>query len=205
MEVVKYPINDLLIIIILIVNRKRRGENMNYKLIIILLLAVVALMGAPMVSAKSSYLASFNQQYDIGGTRLDSCTTCHNGEAINPYARAYLGSGRNFESIETLDSDKDGFPNLDEVKALNFPGDPNDHPQITSEIPPETTVNVTEPLVNVTPEQPTGEVTSNTTPEQPTGEVTSNTTQEQKSPGFEAIFEIVGLLAVVCLKSKIQK
>ncbi|KKG10056.1 hypothetical protein EO92_02055 [Methanosarcina sp. 2.H.A.1B.4] len=173
---------------------------MNYKLIIISLLAVVALMGAPMASAKPSFLTSFNQHYETAGTRLDSCTTCHNGEAINPYGRAYLGSGRDFTSIENLDSDGDGFTNLAEIKALNFPGNPDDHPQTTSEIIPETPVNVTEPSVNETPEQPTTEVpVSNATPEQPTTEVPDNATEEQESPGFEAIPVVVGLLAVVCL------
>jgi len=120
-------------------------------------------------------------------------------------------------SIENLDSDKDGFTNLVEINALNFPGNPNDHPQTTSEIIPETPVNVTEPAVNVTPEQSTTEVPisnttpeqpatevpiSNTTPEQPTTEVTGNTTEEQKSPGFEAIPVVVGLLAVACLKRR---
>ena len=142
---------------------------MKYKLIIVLLVAVVALIGAPMASAKPSFLTSFNQHYDTAGTRLDSCATCHNGEARNPYGRAYSGSGRNFAAIENLDSDGDGFTNLAEINALNFPGKPDDHPQITSEILPETTVNVTEPSVNVTPEQSTTEVPiNNTTPEQPT-------------------------------------
>ena len=189
---------------------------MNHKLIIILLLAVAALMGTPTASAKSSFLTSFNQHYDTAGTRLDSCTTCHNGGGGNPYGRAYFGNGRDFTAIENLDSDEDGFTNLAEIKALTFPGDPDDHPQITSEIRPETTVNVTEPSANATPEQPATEVSvnnatqeqpttgvpvSNTTEEQPT-EVPGNTTGEQKSPGFEAIPVVVGLLAATCLKRR---
>jgi len=175
---------------------------MNYKLIIILLVAVVVLIGAPMASAKPNFLTSFNQHYDTAGTRLDSCATCHNGEAKNPYGRAYSGSGRDFAAIENLDSDGDGFTNLAEIKALNFPGKPDDHPQNTSKIIPETTVNVTEPSVNETPEQPATEVpVSSTTEEQPT-EVPGNTTEEQKSPGFEVIPVVVGLLAVACLKRR---
>lgn len=175
---------------------------MNYKLIIILLVAVVALMGAPMVSAKSSFLTSFNQQYDTAGTRLDSCTTCHNGEAVNLYGRAYSGSGKSFAAIENLDSDGDGFTNLVEINALNFPGNPNDHPQTTSEVIPETPVNVTELPVNVSPEQSATEIpVSSTTEEQPT-EVPDNTTEEQASPGFEVISVVVGLLAVACLKGR---
>ncbi|WP_048159335.1 hypothetical protein [Methanosarcina sp. WWM596] len=143
-----------------------------------------------MASAKPNFLTSFNQHYETAGTRLDSCPTCHNGEAVNPYGRAYLGSGRNFAAIENLDSDGDRFTNLVEIKALNFPGNPDDHPQITSGIVPETPINVTEPSDNVTPEQSTTEMP------------VSNTTEEQKSPGFAAIPMVVGLLAVVCLKRR---
>ena len=175
---------------------------MKYKLIIILLVAVVALMGAPMASAKSSFLTSFNQHYDTAGTRLDSCTTCHNGGSVNPYGRAYLGSGRNFASIENIDSDNDGFTNLVEINALTFPGKPDDHPQITSEIPSETTVNATEPSVNVSPEQSATEIPVSSTTEEQSTEVPGNTTGEQESPGFEVISVVVGLLAVSCLKGR---
>jgi hypothetical protein len=160
------------------------------------------LMGAPMASAKPNFLTSFNQHYDTAGTRLDSCATCHNGEARNPYGRAYSGSGRNFAAIENLDSDGDGFTNLAEINALTFPGNPDDHPQPTAEIIPETTVNVTETSVNATPEQPAEVPVNNTTPEQPATEVPGNTTGEQKSPGFEAIPVVVGLLAVACLRRR---
>jgi len=181
------------------------------------LVAVVALLGAPMASAKSSFLTSFNQHYDTAGTRLDSCATCHNGEARNPYGRAYSGSGRNFTAIENLDSDGDGFTNLVEINSLTFPGNPDDYPQITSETPYETTVNATEPSASATPEQPATEVpvnnttreqqaielpVSNATPEQQATEVPDNATGEQESPGFEAIPVVVGLLAAACLKRR---
>lgn len=171
---------------------------MNYKLIIILLLAVIALMGAPMVSARPNYLESFNQHYETEGTKLDSCTTCHSGEARNPYGRAYAGSGKNFTEIENLDSDGDGFTNLVEINALTFPGDPEDNPQNISESPSEATVNATEPSVSAT-EQATEVPVNNTTEEQAATEAPGSTTEEQQTPGFEAIPVVVCLLAVVCL------
>ncbi len=165
---------------------------------VISLLAVIFLVGAPMVSARPSYLESFNQRYDTEGTKLDSCTTCHDGEARNPYGTAYSGSGRNFTAIENLDSDGDGFTNLVEINALSFPGNSDDYPQNISETPSETTVNATEPSANATTEQTLEVPVSNTTPEQPT-EVPGNTTEEERIPGFEVIPVVVGLLAVVCL------
>jgi hypothetical protein len=172
--------------------------NMNYKLTLVLFLAVVVLIGAPMAAAKSSYLTSFNQNYNTGGTKLDSCNTCHvSGESLNPYGIAYSGSGRDFASIETLDSDNDGFTNLEEIKALTFPGNPNDYPQTTSVTPTGTTTNVTQ-------QQQTTEVPiSNVTAEKPTTEVPiSNTSEAPKSPGFEAILAVVGFLTIVALKKK---
>lgn len=121
--------------------------DMNYKLTMVLFLAVVVLIGAPIVSAKSNYLSSFNQHYNTSGTKLDTCSTCHtssSGGSLNPYGRAYSGSGHNFASIETLDSDNDGFTNIEEINALTFPGDANDHPQTTTGTPTTTTPNVTQ-------------------------------------------------------------
>lgn len=133
--------------------------DMNYKLTLVLFLAVVILIGAPVVSAKSGYLSSFNQNYNTSGTKLDTCNTCHtssSGGSLNPYGRAYSGSGHNFASIETLDSDSDGFTNIEEINALTFPGNANDHPQTTSVT---TTTNVTSatptPATNVTQQQQT--------------------------------------------------
>jgi hypothetical protein len=209
----------------------------------VLFLAVVVLIGAPMVSAKSNYLSSFNQHYNTSGTNLDSCKACHTssgGGSLNPYGRAYSSNGRNFASIETLDSDNDGFTNIEEINALTFPGDANDHPQTTSATP-TTTTNVTQqqqtttisddddneledemeddevsdddikeqmttavPVSNVSQEKPTSQVPVNdTTQEKPVTEVpTSNTTETPKSPGFEAIFAVVGFLIIVGMRRK---
>ncbi|MCQ6963761.1 hypothetical protein PV02_11890 [Methanolobus chelungpuianus] len=102
--------------------------------------------GISVVSAIPSYLESFNQQYDTNGTRLDSCNICHTDtekESINSYASDYSESGRDFSSIEALDSDEDGFTNIEEINALTLPGDPADRPQ-TTEAPSETGANETD-------------------------------------------------------------
>jgi hypothetical protein len=190
---------------------------MNYKPVIILLLAAIVLLGAHMVSARPDYLESFDQHYGTGGTRLDSCITCHDGESRNPYGKAYAASGKNFTEIENLDSDGDGFSNLVEIKALTFPGNPDDYPQHISETPSVTIVNATEPLVsgtkqpvtevpvsNTTEEQVVTEVpVSNATPEQTATETPGTTTEEEQTSGFKVIPVVVGLLAVVCLKRRI--
>ncbi len=186
--------------------------DVNYKLIIILFLTVVFLIGAPMVAAKSSYLTSFNQNYNTTGTKLDSCNTCHvAGESLNPYGRASSENGRNFAAIETLDLDNDGFTNAEEINALTFPGNPDDYPQTTPAMPDATTPNITQeqtvtevPISNITLEKPTTEVPANNTAhEKPTASVpVSNITETPKSPGFESMFAFVGFFIIVGLHRK---
>jgi hypothetical protein len=94
----------------------------------------------------------------LAGTKLDSCTTCHAGgtyqgktvgscqwchitygydgsgdinETLNSYGKDYMAHGESINAltaIEPLDSDKDGYTNIQEIDAITFPGDPNDNP-----------------------------------------------------------------------------
>ena len=95
--------------------------------------------------AKSSYLSSFVNTYpSTAGAQLDSCHTCHTSVPNrNPYGQDYKSHGHNFQAIELLDSDGDGYSNIDEINALTLPGDPNSHPgaQPTSTPPPSGTPN----------------------------------------------------------------
>lgn len=162
------------------------------------MIVVTIALGIPAVSATSSYLAGFNQHYDTSDTRLDSCATCHsgpNGGSLNPYGRAYAGSGGSFASIENQDSDGDSFVNLEEIDALSFPGNTSDYPQTTSEMPAETDVNVTEQVVD----QNAG---NQTTDIQNTEEAPVNGTTEQQTPGFGAIIAIIGMLSVIYIRRK---
>jgi len=72
---------------------------------------------------------------------MGSCQWCHykygydgSGnivETLNAYGKDYYLKGRNANAIEEialLDSDKDGFSNIDEINALRYPGDENDNP-----------------------------------------------------------------------------
>ncbi|HHB90614.1 MAG TPA: hypothetical protein ENK60_04830, partial [Anaerolineae bacterium] len=85
---------------------------------------------ADVVQAKSNYLTSFVDTYPhTAGTQLDSCNTCHPSVPdLNPYGEDYRSHGHNFQAIELLDSDGDGYSNIEEINALTFPGDPNSHP-----------------------------------------------------------------------------
>ncbi len=72
------------------------------------------------------------------GTALASagCLICHAKmpptKDQNPYGKDFLSKGRNaaaFKAIESLDSDKDGFSNIAEIKAGTLPGDAASKPK----------------------------------------------------------------------------
>ena len=81
---------------------------------------------------------------EISGTKTTtygSCQWCHykygyDGKGdidatLNQYGRDYRDSGRNeaaLGSIQFLDSDGDGYSNIDEISAVRYPGDANDDP-----------------------------------------------------------------------------
>jgi hypothetical protein len=75
---------------------------------------------------------------------MGNCQWCHYSygydasgdiaETMNPYGNDFMLSGRNagaLRAIESLDSDSDGFSNIQEIVATAFPGDPKDHPDLT--------------------------------------------------------------------------
>jgi hypothetical protein len=79
------------------------------------------------------YLSQFNARYKTNGSKLDSCLTCHTSpsggaDQMNPYGADFGKHNHDFAAIESLDSDGDGFSNIDEIKAGTFPGDPHDNP-----------------------------------------------------------------------------
>ncbi len=106
---------------------------MNRKItLLMLMLTVIALYGVPSASAYGGYLNAFNQQYNTSGTKLDSCGVCHvapgGGGAVNPYGKAFADTGNSFAAIESLDSDGDGYTNINEINNLTFPGNPGNKP-----------------------------------------------------------------------------
>ena len=107
----------------------------NRRIILCIVLVAMVLL-PPQVMARQSYLSTFETTYPgAAGSRIDACNLCHNsprgGDARNPYGLSYSSSGRNFAAIENMDSDGDGWTNVQEIKSLTFPGDANDRPKTT--------------------------------------------------------------------------
>ena len=90
------------------------------------------------VAATPEILNIFNEQYDTIRTRLDTCETCHasgqyNASNLNLYGMSIngnlsMGIRHGLTVVESLDSDGNGFTNIDEIHNLTFPGNKSDLP-----------------------------------------------------------------------------
>jgi hypothetical protein len=102
-----------------------------------LVVAAAVAIAAGAAQAKSGYLTTFNSRYGTARTALDDCNLCHSAEPYNAYGIAVrdAGSATSITSalaaVEQLDSDRDGYKNLDEINARTLPGDAASFPAPT--------------------------------------------------------------------------
>jgi hypothetical protein len=95
---------------------------------------VIVLVEAPVAQAKPTFLARAVARYpQIQGTRIGGCILCHrdglaDGER-NAFAQDFEANGYDFGAIEGLDSDGDGFTNLEEFIGVSLPGNPKSTPK----------------------------------------------------------------------------
>ncbi len=112
------------------------------KRIITSLLAItVLIIGAGKADALSSYVTMFKSAYPAAATSsLAACVLCHinpgGGGTRNGYGNAFLAAAHNYRTIESADSDADGFTNIAEITALTFPGNAASHPVAADATPP---------------------------------------------------------------------
>lgn len=101
----------------------------------ICILAIVALCCAA-AHAKNEYLFAAGLKYpDITTTSLYDCSLCHaSGDNRNPFGQDFEASDHNFDAIENVDSDHDGFSNVTEIDRLTWPGNPLSFPFIMGTI-----------------------------------------------------------------------
>ena len=85
----------------------------------------------------AAFLRTFNAKYGTSATRLNTCSVCHTASipALNSYGNAFknkwksgLTPGQALGAIQPLDSDRDTFTNIREIKARTFPGRKASHP-----------------------------------------------------------------------------
>jgi hypothetical protein len=99
---------------------------------------VVALFAFPSLAlATPGVMSSFKKAYPT--TKLVvNCKVCHDGAPprLNPYGSELVKAQMNFQSIEGLDSDGDGFTNIAEINAGTNPGDKNSFPATPAPVTP---------------------------------------------------------------------
>ncbi|MBP1908470.1 PGF-CTERM sorting domain-containing protein [Methanolobus bombayensis] len=170
---------------------------MKWKFVIGLLLLSLVLFGIHTASARPNYMAAFVEQYDLTDTRLATCDTCHvnpNGGGIrDSYGISYSENGKDFLAIEELDSDGDGFTNIEEINALTFPGHSDDYPEVTEITERETETEDHENEINTT-------VTTEDAIQTGSDSDVENTTTDVQSPGFGIVLAVLGFLAALYVK-----
>ncbi len=152
-----------------------RGFTMNKKKVAIVIFLTLALMTVE-VYANASIKQMFTTQYDNQGTELDECATCMRSTSPpaswNPYGAALKDDAdfdRNniaqaLENIEELDSDGDGFNNIDEIRNSTYPGDPDDFPEVVevTQTPTPTSMETAEPTETIASATPDTEDSNGT-------------------------------------------
>lgn len=119
---------------------------------LISIITIVMMIGT--AAAIPEMMDAFNIKYNTIGTRLNTCDTCHipdkpqkricdvchvsgkpqKEETLNSYGLSIkdnlnIGFTKALSKMENVDSDKDGFTNIDEIRNLTFPGSKNDKPK----------------------------------------------------------------------------
>ena len=107
-------------------------------------------------AASSDYALMLGTYPNLSGSRIDSCSLCHtSAPLLNAYGAAYKALGRgnanSFHMIEALDSDGDGFTNIQEINALTFPGNAADFPQAATNTPTSVPPTATPTKTSVPP------------------------------------------------------
>jgi FlaG/FlaF family flagellin (archaellin) len=113
--------------------------------ILIVGLVIAVLLVSAIAWAKPQYLKVFMATYTISSTSTlgkAQCAVCHPSktktDTLNPYGKdiqAVMQAQKTkvltkdiLQRFQNLDSDKDGFTNITEIKADTLPGDPRSHP-----------------------------------------------------------------------------
>ena len=103
--------------------------------IMIVIAAVLIIASAAYASAAWSklFMDTYKPKADSAIAKA-KCQLCHMkkmSEGLNPYGTALKGKkivAASLKAVEKLDSDKDKFTNIAEIKAGTLPGDPKSKP-----------------------------------------------------------------------------
>jgi hypothetical protein len=117
-----------------------------------LVVLLAAITAVPVVSyGLSGYPNDFMSTYPNSAVKLQSCNLCHTVvPGLNNYGADFAVNRRGssldaFRAIQALDSDSDGFNNLEEINAGSMPGDIADTPSssgFTPAVPGDGTITL---------------------------------------------------------------
>lgn len=103
----------------------------------VLITAICLMSLAPVAAfARPAYFKKFKAAYPAAEQLAAiSCQICHENEetyARNPYGmdveKTVAAGALDFAAIEALDSDGDGYTNIEEITADKAPGNKEEHP-----------------------------------------------------------------------------
>jgi len=142
------------------INRYSGGYFMKKKILVMLLILAIYISVVPQAVANRNIFDQFKSEYNASGAKLDTCMTCMATTTPTASWNKYGLELRNnsvfdrndpvpaMKNIEPLDSDGDGFLNIDEIRNFAFPGNASDFPLAQE---PSITVTETEsPVVTST-------------------------------------------------------
>lgn len=108
-------------------------------LAIVIAAAVISSAAYATVAWSKLFVSTYSPKAD-GALVKSKCQLCHTkGVALNPYGKALEKkpvTAASLKAIEKLDSDKDKFTNIAEIKAGTLPGDAASKPAPLKPKPP---------------------------------------------------------------------
>jgi len=107
------------------------------KMVLILSLAFLLLLLSNQEAPAFEYYAD-----SVPGPLKGKCEVCHSGSGLDPFGLDFKSvpdhssnPSQAIQSIGNVDSDKDGFTNLEELRAGTYPGDPASYPEYSRNVP----------------------------------------------------------------------
>ncbi len=122
---------------------------MRKRLFVLLMVTALLVSISATAYALGIYRTTFDSTYGVDSSYANNCGLCHQN-GIPGATRVFYGVSfqaqpnhgfqpvEAFRAIEGVDSDGDGFTNIDEINALTNPSDPNDFPAAAAMPPPVT-------------------------------------------------------------------
>lgn len=105
----------------------------RFQTVIAIIAAVLIISTAAIASIawQKIFMDNYKPKADTALAKA-KCQICHTkGAELNLYGKALNAKPKtaaSLKAVEKLDSDKDGFTNLEEIKAGTLPGDPKSKP-----------------------------------------------------------------------------